>query len=229
MKAKGTFYKDIFELKELGKNECQIIYTPYSYLTSKTRNELGTGVACYKDKKIAAEHEIIHPELNERFIINKKIEESEIPSDKYFFEAEKPLSEQNEYIKNCIFDSYSLQVLFQFEFRRLNTVLDRKILEEKIPDAKTFLTEEYQKFYDEKKEILLKLKDGKEFVNFITEQTETNSRDIASAFICWTGIYGMKAGCELYDFDYLLYDFSEHSLPTGIKLFNQDTLEEIEW
>ena len=28
METKGTFYKDIFELKELGKDEYQIIYTP---------------------------------------------------------------------------------------------------------------------------------------------------------------------------------------------------------
>ena len=131
--------------------------------------------------------------------------------------------------KNCLFENYSLQVLFQFEFRKLNAVLDKKILEEKISNPKPLLDAEYQKFYDSKKETLLKLKDGKELINFVTEQTSTHNKDIASSFLCWAGIYGMKTSNPEYKCDYLFFDYSEHANQISIKSFHNKTGKEIPW
>ena len=225
METKGTYYKDITALQDLGKEEYQTMYSPFYNLAHKTKHELGTGTGCFKDKRTAAEHELIHPEMM-RFQVSKEVMEFDAPADKYFYEAEKPLSEQNDYIKNCIFDSYSLQVLFQFEFRKLNAVIEKKISDENITDTKAFIAEEYNKFYDKKKKILLQLKDGKEFIDFITEQTATHNKDISSAFICWTGIYGMKTNDKNCEFEYLLFDYTEHACSTNIFAFNKNTNEE---
>ncbi len=79
--------------------------------------------------------------------------------------------------------------------------LTKKYLKKKIQEPKPLLDEEYQKFYDSKKETLLKMKDGKELINFITGQTSTHNKDIASSFLCWTGIYGMKTSNSKYKFE----------------------------
>ena len=71
--------------------------------------EIGTGTRAFKDKYVASEHEEVIPEINERFTFAKHVMEVQAPSDKYFYNAEKPLAEQNEYIRNCIFDHKSLQ------------------------------------------------------------------------------------------------------------------------
>ena len=119
--------------------------------------------------------------------------------------------------------------MFHLEFRKLNEILDKKILEEKIPDPKTFLDAEHKKFYEEKKELLLKLQNGKEFIYFITYQTPTRNMDLASDFVCWTGIYGMKTSNPKYDFDYLFFDYSEHANQIHIKCFHNKTGKEIPW
>ena len=188
MVGQGTYYKNIDDLLEIGEAEIQLMYVPLFCINHKTRCDLGTGTRAFKDKYVASEHEEVIPEINERFTFAKHVMEVQAPADKYFYDAEKSLSEQNDYIKNCFFENYSLQVFFQFEFRKLNAVLDKKILEEKIQEPKPLLDEEYQKFYDSKKGTLLKLKDGKELINFITEQTSTHNKDIASFFLCWAGI-----------------------------------------
>ena len=229
MVGQGTYYKNIDDLLEIGEAEIQLMYVPFYCINHKTECEIGTGTRAFKDKYVASEHEEVIPEINERFTFAKPVMEVQAPADKYFYDAEKSLSEQNDYIKNCLFENYSLQVLFQFEFRKLNAVLDKKILEEKISNPKPLLDAEYQKFYDSKKETLLKLKDGKELINFVTEQTSTHNKDIASSFLCWAGIYGMKTSNPEYKCDYLFFDYSEHANQTSIKSFHNKTGKEIPW
>ena len=229
MVGQGTYYKNIDDLLEIGETEIQLMYVPFFCINHKTRCDLGTGTRAFKDKYVASEHEEVIPEINERFTFAKPVMEVQAPADKYFYDAEKPLAEQNEYIRNCIFDHKSLQTLFQIEYRKLNEILDKKIFEEKIPDPKTFLDEEHKKFYEEKKELLLRLQNGKEFIYFITYQTPTRNMDLASDFVCWTGIYGMKTSNPKYDFDYLFFDYSEHANQTSIKCFHNKTGKEIPW
>ena len=209
MVGQGTYYKNIDDLLEIGEAEIQLMYVPFYCINHKTECEIGTGTRAFKDKYVASEHEEVIPEINERFTFAKHVMEVQAPSDKYFYNAEKSLAEQNDYIRNCIFD--------------------KKILEEKIPDPKKFLDEEHKKFYEEKKQILLKLQNGKEFIYFITYQTPTRNMDLASDFICWTGIYGMKTVNPKYDFDYLFFDYSEHANQIHIKCFHNKTGKEIPW
>ena len=142
MVGQGTFFKNIDDLLEIGESEIQLMYVPLFCINHKTRCNLGTGTRAFKDKYVASEHEEVIPEINERFTFAKPVMEVQAPADKYFYDAEKPLSEQNDYIKNCIFDHKSLQTLFQLESQKLNEILDKKILEEKISDPKTFLDAE---------------------------------------------------------------------------------------
>ena len=53
--------------------------------------------------------------------------------------------------------------------------------------------------------------------------------DLASDFVCWTGIYGMKTVNPKYDFDYLFFDYSEHANQISIKSFHNKTGKEIPW
>ena len=138
MVGQGTYYKNIDDLLEIGETEIQLMYVPFYCINNKTECEIGTGTRAFKDKYVASEHVEVIPEINERFTFAKHVMEVQAPADKYFYDAEKPLSEQNDYIKNCLFENYSLQVLFQFEFRKLNAVLDKKILEKKSKNQNRF-------------------------------------------------------------------------------------------
>ena len=221
MEEKSNYYKNVLQLDDEG--ELQELFSPFNYIHDKLRTELGTGVGLFKTLPEALKH----GDRNEQFSnIQYGVMGVEIPKDKYFYDAEKPLNEQNEYIKTCLFDSYALQILFQFEFRKLNAELEKEFNEKGANDFKTILDSKYNEFYEIKKNILLEIKTGKELIDFIARQTAKNDKDIASAYLCWTGIYGIKTNNNEYPFEYLLFDFQEHASTTGFKTFDTKETEE---
>lgn len=220
MEEKSRYYKDMFQLDK--ENELQTLFSPYCYVHEKRRYDLGTGVGFFKSLSDALKHDE-YPEIYEPCY---GVMEVEVPKDKYLYDAEKPLADQDDYIKNCLFDSYALQILFQFEFKKLNDELGKQIKEENITDTKTFLDKNFSDFYEKKKAILLEIKDGKELIDFVAAQTAKNDKDIASAYISWAGIYGIKTTNPEYPFEYLIFNFKEHCNITGAKEFESKETNE---
>ncbi len=117
METMGKFHKNIDNLLEIGEAEIQLMYVPLYCINLKTRCDLGTGTRAFKDKYVASEHEEVIPEINERFTFAKHVMEVQALADKYFYDAKKSLSEQNDYIKTAF-----LKIIpFKFYFS-LNSV-----------------------------------------------------------------------------------------------------------
>ena len=144
MEEKSRYYKDVLQLHE--ENELQELFSPFNYIHDKISTNLGTGTGLFKSLSNA----LRHGDRNEYFSnIQYGVMGVEVPEDKYFYDAEKPLCDQNKYIQDCLFDSYALEVLFQFEFNRLKNKITWKIAEDKIVDTKKYRDEAFKKFYEE--------------------------------------------------------------------------------
>lgn len=214
MEEKSRFYKDVLQLHE--ENELQELFSPFNYIHDKISSNLGTGTGLFKSLPDA----LRHGDRNENFSnIQYGVMGVEVPKDKYFYDAKKPLCDQNKYIQDCLFDSYALEVLFQFEFNRLKNKITWKIAEDKIVDTKKYRDEAFKKFYEEKKKKLFQIKSGEELINFVAMQTGKNDKVLASTFLCWSGIYGMRTSNPEAPFEYLLFDFSEQASTTGFRMF----------